>query len=68
MYYIINMNNTIQQAMSELLKSLGFGTMAEDVKSEQRPEVLRKYAAIIIKNSPAEIRPKLNSLLREALQ
>jgi Ni2+-binding GTPase involved in maturation of urease and hydrogenase len=43
---------TIQDALSELLDALGFAAMAADVITETDQERLRKYARIIVKQSP----------------
>ena len=44
--------NTIQEAMSAVLKSLGFDAMAAGVINENDGERLGKYARVIIRNSP----------------
>ena len=58
------MNSTIQDAMSELLGSLGFDAMARDVRTEQDVERLRQYARIIVKQSPQEHKMRLANLFR----
>jgi len=50
---------TTQDALSALLASLGFDTMAREVKSEQDNERLSRYARVVVKNSPVEIRRQL---------
>ena len=57
-------NQTTQDALSALLKALGFGQMSKDVCTEQNHETLGRYARIIIKNSPQEKRAELVSHFR----
>ena len=40
-------------ALSELLAALGFRAMADDCATETRPEYLRRYARVVLKNAPA---------------
>lgn len=56
------MNANLTAAMSQLLKALGFDAMAKEVVSENDRARLTKYAAVIIKNSPKESRPRLFEL------
>lgn len=58
------MNPTIQDAMSELLGAMGFEAMAREVKTEQELDRLRKYAAIIVKQSPANVRMEIANRFR----
>jgi len=51
--------NTIQEAMSEVLGSLGFDAMAAGVVSETDGDRLGKYARVIIRNSPQSKKAKL---------
>lgn len=51
----------VQQALSELLSALGFRKMAEDVLDEREESRLRRYAAVVLKNSPQEHRRGLYS-------
>jgi hypothetical protein len=54
-----------QDALSTLLKSLGFTTMAEEVLTEGDPAQLRRYARVIAKNLPNnENRQKVLTNLR----
>lgn len=50
---------TTQDALSALLSSLGFETMAHEVKSELDNERLSRYARVVVKNSPIGIRRQL---------
>lgn len=52
-------NATVQDALSELLSSLGFEAMARDVKTETDKANLSRYARIIIKQSPEAKRSEL---------
>lgn len=49
--YNPSMNNTIQDALSELLKALNFDAMSSDVKTEKDSQKLCWYARIILKNT-----------------
>lgn len=49
----------IQDALSELLAALGFEAMAREVKTEEDLERLRRYARIIVKQSPENVRHQL---------
>ena len=52
----------ITEAMSAILKSLGFEAMAKQVVGETDSERLTKYARVIVKNSPASVRDRLFEL------
>ena len=41
--------HTVQDALSEMLSSLGYGQMARDVKTERDKATLRRYAAFIVR-------------------
>ena len=41
----------ITSMLSELLSALGFGAMAEDVKSETDAERIRRYARVVAKHA-----------------
>lgn len=62
------MKTTIQQAMSELLKSLGFNAMSADVLNETDIERPQKYARVIVKNSPASMQNIVAQKLTVALK
>lgn len=54
------------EALSVLLASLGFEAMASGALTEQDPERLRRYARVIIKQSPTqELKDRAVSLFRE---
>lgn len=55
---------TIQDAMSELLDAMGFETMAHEVKTEQDLERLRRYARIIVKQSPPAMQIQIANRFR----
>jgi hypothetical protein len=44
-------------ALSALLASLGFERMAEDVRTEDDPDRLDRYARIILRQAPVATRP-----------
>ena len=52
---------TIQSAMSELLRALGFDQMAKDVLAAEDSdrELLRRYAHVIVKNAPKDKRASI---------
>lgn len=51
---------TIQDALSALLEAHHFAQMARDVKSETDPARLRKYANVILRDTPdGEMKTKL---------
>lgn len=52
---------TIQHALAELLAALGFAAMARDCATEQRGEVLRKYARVILRATPEPRRRELHT-------
>ena len=54
----------IQDAMSELLDSMGFSRMAKEVRLEEELDTLRKYARMIVKNCPADKRVRIANLFR----
>jgi hypothetical protein len=54
--------NDITTAMSELLKALGFEAMAKEVIGETDGERLRRYARVIIRNSPQANKARLLAL------
>jgi hypothetical protein len=58
------MQPTINTAMSEMLNALGFEAMAREVLAEDDVDRLRKYARVIIKNSPEPIARKAANLFR----
>lgn len=55
-----------QDALSALLKALGFEQMAADVTTEEDDERIQRYARVIVKNTPVphrqDVRDKLTIL------
>jgi len=58
--------NTIQQAMSEVLKALGFSQMAKDVLKCEDAETLKRYAQVCVKNSPQSHKASMQATLAKA--
>lgn len=54
---------TTQEAFAELLSAEGFSRMAQDVRNEKRPHYLERYARIIAKNAPDDMRDAVESRL-----
>ena len=63
---MITTAHTINDALSALLLSLGFRTMARQVKTERDTERLSKYARVIVRNMPADKRAQTSRLLSAA--
>jgi hypothetical protein len=57
------METTTQTALSLLLTGLGFEAMAREVLTENDTDRLRKYAAIVVKNSPPATKDRARALL-----
>jgi arginyl-tRNA synthetase len=53
-----------QEAMSLLLKALGFDAMAAGVATESDPERLAKYAKVIVKNSKPAMKARALETLK----
>lgn len=58
------MPKRIQDAMSELLDSMGFETMACEVKYEEELDRLRRYARVIVKQAPSDKKLAIANLFR----
>jgi hypothetical protein len=54
---------SVQAALADLLGSLGFRAMAEQVRAETDPEKLGLYARIILEQAPAAKRPAIRERL-----
>lgn len=54
---------TVQDAFSEVLSALGFDTLARDVVHETDPARLARYARIIAREAPPEMRERMQSAL-----